>query len=982
VKIGVLSDGVTNLAASQALGDLGPVTVLPGQTGSGDEGTAMLEIIHDVAPGAQLYFATAFSGITNFARNIRDLRAAGCDIIVDDVFYFVETPFQDGQAPGVLSTTNGGVVIQAVKDVTAAGALYFSSAGNSGNLDDHTAGVWEGDFVDGGGTGVPLPTGNRLHNFGGQNFDVLTVPPTNNTINLSWSDPLGGSTNDYDLFRLNAAGTTVLASSTNIQNGTQDPYEQVPAGAAGGVRLVIVKKAAAAGRYLHLNSNRGRLSIATAGQTHGHAATSALGSFGVAATPAGAAFPNAFNSSDVVETFSSDGPRRIFFQPDGAPITPGNFSSTGGTLLTKPDITAADGVSVTGVGGFPNPFSGTSAAAPHAAAIAGLIKSANPSFTTEQIRAALETSAIDIESPGVDRDSGAGIVMAYNALQALGVTGTAFLTAGPLDFVATEHPGDGNGVINAGERAQVVARLRNLGVVAATGVTATLTTTTPGVTLTVPAQSTYPDIPAEIGSNVNTAPFLFTLASNAPCPQVVDFTLTATYADSPSPVTIPFQVQTGSTAISISSTLDSTPPDPSAAFTAITGTQIGRINRLSPASTCGTSKPFPGLNTTAGERQFDAYTFATCDTAPACVQVSLTNSALGANPALFDVAYVGEGEFDPANLAINYAGDPGASATGGQPISFSFTLPAGKQPFAVAVHEVNSGQGIGDNYSLTVSGACFGGCTTPNAVPVAKAKNVTVVADDSCSADASIDDGSSDADRDPLTITQSPPGPYPLGATTVLLTVTDPKGATSQTTATVTVVDTTAPSFSCPAPITRPTAPGTCSALVAFALPTPVEACSLPVTIGSSPAPGSLFPLGVTQVAVTGTDLAENSATCSFAVTVVDKEPPSVSSFSLTAPPLWPPNHQMVDVTANYGLSDNCDPGSCVLSVTSNEPENGLGDGDTDHDWEIVDARHLRVRAERSGNGNGRVYTVTLTCTDAAGNQTVRIGTLTVPHNP
>src|SRR6185503_12185078 len=56
VKIGVLSDGVTNLAASQALGDLGAVTVLPGQAGSGDEGTAMLEIIHDLAPGAQLYF--------------------------------------------------------------------------------------------------------------------------------------------------------------------------------------------------------------------------------------------------------------------------------------------------------------------------------------------------------------------------------------------------------------------------------------------------------------------------------------------------------------------------------------------------------------------------------------------------------------------------------------------------------------------------------------------------------------------------------------------------------------------------------------------------------------------------------------------------------------------------------------------------------------------------------------------------------------
>ena len=119
VKIGVLSDGVAHLAAAQASGDLGAVTVLPGQAGSGDEGTAMLELIHDIAPGAQLYFATAFTSITSFAQNIRDLRTAGCDIIVDDVGYFVESPFQDGQAPSVVSPTNGGVVTQAVKDVAA-----------------------------------------------------------------------------------------------------------------------------------------------------------------------------------------------------------------------------------------------------------------------------------------------------------------------------------------------------------------------------------------------------------------------------------------------------------------------------------------------------------------------------------------------------------------------------------------------------------------------------------------------------------------------------------------------------------------------------------------------------------------------------------------------------------------------------------------------------------------------------------------------
>ncbi len=215
LKIGVLSDGVRNLAASQSAGDLGAVTVIGPASpcpaaNTCDEGTAMLEIVHDLAPGAQLYFASAFVSLTSFADNIRALRAAGCDIIVDDVFYFVETPFQDGQAASVISNTNGGAVIQAVKDVTADGALYFSSAGNSGNLDAGTSGAWEGDFVDGGATGAPLPAGGRVHNFGGQNFNLLTAASTG-PISLYWSDPLGGSSNDYDLFRLNAAGTAIAA---------------------------------------------------------------------------------------------------------------------------------------------------------------------------------------------------------------------------------------------------------------------------------------------------------------------------------------------------------------------------------------------------------------------------------------------------------------------------------------------------------------------------------------------------------------------------------------------------------------------------------------------------------------------------------------------------------------------------------------------------------------------------------------------------
>jgi hypothetical protein len=784
IKIGVLSDGVTNLATSQARGDLGPVTIIPGQAGSGDEGTAMLEIIHDLAPGAQLYFATAFTSITSFANNIRALRTAGCDIIVDDVFYFVETPFQDGQLSA--TNTNGGVVIQAVNDVTAAGALYFSSAGNSGNKNDGTSGVWEGNFADGGPTATPLPAGN-LHNFGGQNFTAMTLVNTSGApINLYWSDALGGSSNDYDLFRLNAAGTAVQASSTNIQNGTQDPYEQVNQSAAVvGSRIVIVKKASAAPRFLHLNANRGRFSINTNGQTHGHSA--AADAFGCAATPASGPFPNPFSATNLVETFSSDGPRRVFYQANGAPYTPGDFSASGGQLRQKPDITAADGVSVTGVGNFPSPFFGTSAAAPHAAAIAGLIKAANPALTPAQIRTALISSAIDIEAAGVDRDSGAGIIMAYNALLAAGIPGTAYLELATV--TATENPGDGNGILDAGDGARLDIQLRNSGVLNATAISATLSTSTPGVTITLPNGSAYPDLTAGGGTGNNLTPFLFTIGNTILCPATINFSLTVTYTGGLSPQVLNFTVPVGPPPVNLTSSIDAIAPAPGAGFTTQTGTIGTRHFRDGVASVCGVVKAFPGT-TAPGTRQFDSYTFTTCSSsAPSCVTVTLS----GTNAInLYTAAYTGT--FNSANLALNFLADAGSSAASR---TYSFNIAGGAQTFTVVVYDVNPGAPSGTAYALNVSGTCIGACPTPNQVPVAKCKNVTVSADASCQANASINDGSFDPDGDPLTITQSPAGPYPLGTTSVLLTVTDPRGATSQCTATVTVVDTTAPSVSC-----------------------------------------------------------------------------------------------------------------------------------------------------------------------------------------
>lgn len=447
IRVGILSDSIDDTsgsyAAALASGDVTPTTVLPGQAGNGEgEGLAMLEIVHDLAPGAELYFATANGGPAQFAQNIKDLRAAGCDVIVDDVGYFNESPFQDD------------VISQAVASVTASGALYFSSASNSGSVHAKTAGTWEGDFKDGGpatGAIAGSPTGSkgyRLHLFTGtdqltgaplsQTFDAFpAVAPTGGGTrygDLFWADPLKASTNDYDLFYLSADGLTVLASSTNTQNGTQDPYEffVTPGSAFTNRRYVIVKAATAAPRFMHFDTGRGYMTIATNGVTRGHSAVPAA--FSTAATPAAASsgaaagrvpapdgpFPGPFTSANTTEGFSSDGPRRVFFNVDGSPITPGDFSSTGGTVRPKPDITAADGVSTTlPAGSGLDQFYGTSAAAPHAAAIAALLKSYNFSLTPAQVRSIFTgPAAIDIDEPGRDNTSGYGIVDAVNALAA------------------------------------------------------------------------------------------------------------------------------------------------------------------------------------------------------------------------------------------------------------------------------------------------------------------------------------------------------------------------------------------------------------------------------------------------------------------------------------------------------------------------------------------------------------------------------------
>lgn len=430
VSVGAMSDSVDALADLQASGDLPPgVTVLPGQSGNPgtSEGTALLEIVHDMAPGAALFFATGQGGQAQMAQNILDLAAAGCRVIVDDVLYFAEPVFQDG------------VIAQAVDAVAEAGVAYYSAAGNSGNLAAGTAGVWEGDYL---GTALPGPLaglGASAHDFGGgQDSNEITLDSPF-FFTLQWSDPSGASTNDYDLYLLDATLTNVIAASTNTQSGTQNPFELIDSTASDdlGNRLVVVQFAGV-DRFLHLNTHRGQLATATDGQIFGHPA--AEGAIAVAAVNVATAGGGAFTggAANPVEPFSSDGPRRIFFEADGTPIGAALDGVQQNEVRDVPDVAAADGVT-TATPGF-NPFFGTSAAAPHAAGLAALIQQILSSLDAIGMSQRIKRDALDIEDPGPDKVSGSGIPKADDAIEGkMGFQGDTFSMKTKLGIGGTNN---------------------------------------------------------------------------------------------------------------------------------------------------------------------------------------------------------------------------------------------------------------------------------------------------------------------------------------------------------------------------------------------------------------------------------------------------------------------------------------------------------------------------------------------------------------
>jgi hypothetical protein len=146
--------------------------------------------------------------------------------------------------------------------------------------------------------------------------------------------------------------------------------------------------------------------------------------------------------------------------------------------------------------------------------------------------------------------------------------------------------------------------------------------------------------------------------------------------------------------------------------------------------------------------------------------------------------------------------------------------------------------------------------------------------------------------------------------------------------------------------------------------------------------------MGAHTYTLTVSDGKGGTASDDVVVTRFDGTPPRIS-VSLSPRSLWPPNHRMVDVVARVTVADNCTPVSglqwSLTSITSNEPDNGLGDGDTGGDIQNAaigtQDRAFSLRAERSGTGSGRVYTVTYTVRDASGNASVGSATVTVAHD-
>jgi hypothetical protein len=404
VRIGVISDGDSTLGLSLASGELPTDTHVARDNTGGNEGTAMMEIVHDLAPGAGLYFASGnpiFNPVTGSAETtdggtmigaIRALEGSNCGVIVDDLGFYSQPMFQDGS------------IAQEAAFAVTQGFTYLSAAGN--DRKKH----YLGTYSDGGSYEGAAATVDHAHQFApGELSDDFKLTGSGSAANpnyvnfiLQWDDPWDAPVNNYDLYVFDNVTNTLIGSSVQVQGaGAAHPYESVAVQYGGAadtyVQLnVVVSLVSGAPARFHLyavsTAAQAVTSYSPAGGIFGHPA--ANGVIAVAAVDANAPPWN------TVEWFSDYGPTEIKYPA--------------AVLRQEPSVAGIDDVR-TSVSGF-DPFYGTSAAAPHIAAIAALLKQAAPEMTPAQVQTALRTTATDIETSGIDYASGYGLVNADAAL--------------------------------------------------------------------------------------------------------------------------------------------------------------------------------------------------------------------------------------------------------------------------------------------------------------------------------------------------------------------------------------------------------------------------------------------------------------------------------------------------------------------------------------------------------------------------------------
>lgn len=382
IRIGAISDGVQHRSTAQATGDLPPTfTIDPTRPGRGDEGTALLEIAHDVAPAAPLAFSGPGTSLEFIAGLNYLVNTAGCRVVFDAYGFYDEPYFEDG--PVALA-----VAAQASR------AVYISACGNDAQTH------YQAGYSDRNPSGSGWP--NHFHQFASGDWAMRIRIPAGGqaAVFLQWSDPFGASANDYDLFMFNDDLTSPLAWSNGYQNGHQDPYEAFvwnnKTGATVEANLVINRESGAART----------LEMYTWGIIYLEYPTTADSVFGHPCVP-GVLSVGAINArepgADSIAAYSSRGPVTLYvptYRQRGAPR-----------------LAAIDGVSVTGAGGFSRTFYGTSAAAAHAAGISALLLSKEPTLTPAQVVRRLEDTALDLGPTGFDPSYGWGRLNAVPAIR-------------------------------------------------------------------------------------------------------------------------------------------------------------------------------------------------------------------------------------------------------------------------------------------------------------------------------------------------------------------------------------------------------------------------------------------------------------------------------------------------------------------------------------------------------------------------------------